>query len=46
MTQMIPPGWYPDPGQTAGGPPTERWWDGNVWTDQVRAAGATAAYPT
>ncbi|MEV5976212.1 DUF2510 domain-containing protein [Streptomyces sp. NPDC052114] len=46
MTQMIPPGWYPDPGQAAGGPPTERWWDGNVWTDQVRAAGATAAYPT
>ncbi|MEU6121197.1 DUF2510 domain-containing protein [Streptomyces sp. NPDC047123] len=46
MTQMTPPGWYPDPGQTAGGPPTERWWDGNVWTDQVRAAAGTAAYPT
>ena len=30
MTQMTPPGWYPDPGQTAGGPPTERWWDGTV----------------
>ncbi|MFE0170847.1 DUF2510 domain-containing protein [Streptomyces sp. NPDC059002] len=44
MTQMTPPGWYPDPGQTAGGPPTERWWDGSVWTDQVRAAGG-AAYP-
>ncbi|MEU1116645.1 DUF2510 domain-containing protein [Streptomyces sp. NPDC005879] len=46
MTQMTPPGWYPDPGQTAGGPPTERWWDGTVWTDQVRAAASTAAHPT
>ncbi|MFF8641435.1 DUF2510 domain-containing protein [Streptomyces sp. NPDC015345] len=46
MTQMTPPGWYPDPGQAAGGPPTERWWDGNVWTDQVRAAAGTHAYPT
>ncbi|WP_030785993.1 DUF2510 domain-containing protein [Streptomyces sp. NRRL S-920] len=45
MTQMTPPGWYPDPGHTPGGPPTERWWDGNVWTDQVRAAG-THTYPT
>ncbi|WAL99073.1 DUF2510 domain-containing protein [Streptomyces sp. Je 1-369] len=45
MTQMTPPGWYPDPGRTAGGPPTERWWDGTVWTDQVRAAG-TAPDPT
>ncbi|MFJ2768615.1 DUF2510 domain-containing protein [Streptomyces sp. NPDC087300] len=43
MTQMTPPGWYPDPGQTAGGPPTERWWDGSVWTDQVRAAGGATA---
>ncbi|MGA4845485.1 DUF2510 domain-containing protein [Streptomyces sp. G5(2025)] len=46
MTQMTPPGWYPDPGQAAGGPPTERWWDGNVWTDQVRAAQGTHAFPT
>ncbi|MEU4799943.1 DUF2510 domain-containing protein [Streptomyces sp. NPDC023327] len=46
MTQMTPPGWYPDPGQTAGGPPTERWWDGNVWTEQVRAAQNAHAYPT
>ncbi|MEV0122556.1 DUF2510 domain-containing protein [Streptomyces sp. NPDC050703] len=51
MTQMTPPGWYPDPGQAAGAPPTERWWDGNAWTDQVRAAGgaytqpATTAFP-
>ncbi|MEV0116746.1 DUF2510 domain-containing protein [Streptomyces sp. NPDC050844] len=40
MTQVTPPGWYPDPGQSADGPRTERWWDGNVWTDQVRAVGA------
>ncbi|MEU5778304.1 DUF2510 domain-containing protein [Streptomyces venezuelae] len=46
MTQMTPPGWYPDPGRTADGPPTERWWDGTVWTDQVRAAAGTAADPT
>ncbi|MBM7172454.1 DUF2510 domain-containing protein [Streptomyces sp. G44] len=46
MTQMTPPGWYPDPGQAAGGPPTERWWDGNVWTDQVRAAQSAHAHPT
>ncbi|QES44915.1 hypothetical protein DEJ49_31465 [Streptomyces venezuelae] len=46
MTQMTPPGWYPDPGRTADGPPTERWWDGTVWTDQVRAAAGTAAHPT
>ncbi|WP_306337104.1 DUF2510 domain-containing protein [Streptomyces sp. KL118A] len=46
MTQMTPPGWYPDPGRTADGPPTERWWDGTAWTDQVRAAGGTAAHPT
>ncbi|MEU6819965.1 DUF2510 domain-containing protein [Streptomyces atriruber] len=46
MTQMTPPGWYPDPGRTADGPPTERWWDGTAWTDQVRAVGGTAAHPT
>ncbi|MET8223707.1 DUF2510 domain-containing protein [Streptomyces sp. NPDC004082] len=50
MTQATPPGWYPDPGQTSDGPPTERWWDGNAWTDQTRAAGSAAhwgppAYP-
>jgi hypothetical protein len=42
MTQVTPPGWYPDPGQTTDGPRTERWWDGNVWTDQVRAVGSAA----
>ncbi|RVU28884.1 DUF2510 domain-containing protein [Streptomyces antnestii] len=47
MTQVTPPGWYPDPGQQPQGPRTERWWDGSVWTDQTRAAGAGAApaYP-
>ncbi|MFC8124299.1 DUF2510 domain-containing protein [Streptomyces sp. NPDC057302] len=43
MTQVTPPGWYPDPGQTTDGPRTERWWDGNVWTDQVRAVGSATA---
>lgn len=43
MTQVTPPGWYPDPGRKSDGPPTERWWDGKAWTDQVRAAGAAAA---
>ncbi|MFH8489153.1 DUF2510 domain-containing protein [Streptomyces longisporoflavus] len=44
MTQVTPPGWYPDPGQTNDGPRTERWWDGNVWTDQVRAVGSAAGW--
>ncbi|MFI6208196.1 DUF2510 domain-containing protein [Streptomyces sp. NPDC051041] len=44
MTQVTPPGWYPDPGQTSDGPPTERWWDGKAWTDQVRPAGSAAAW--
>ncbi|MFF9902180.1 DUF2510 domain-containing protein [Streptomyces olivaceus] len=37
MTQATPPGWYPDPGQKQDGPATERWWDGEAWTDQVRS---------
>jgi len=45
MTQETPPGWYPDPGQTSYGPPTERWWDGNAWTDQTRPVGAAAWGP-
>jgi hypothetical protein len=44
MTQVTPPGWYPDPGQTSDGPPTERWWDGKAWTDQIRPAGSAAAW--
>ncbi|MFF9044687.1 DUF2510 domain-containing protein [Streptomyces parvulus] len=44
MTQVTPPGWYPDPGQKQDGPATERWWDGKAWTDQVRPAGQDAAW--
>ncbi|MGC9537258.1 DUF2510 domain-containing protein [Streptomyces sp. UG1] len=40
MTQVTPPGWYPDPGRKSDGPPTERWWDGEAWTDQVRPVGS------
>ncbi|ULR54738.1 DUF2510 domain-containing protein [Streptomyces deccanensis] len=43
MTQVTPPGWYPDPGQTSDAPATERWWDGKAWTDQVRPVGSAAA---
>ncbi|MDI9830078.1 DUF2510 domain-containing protein [Streptomyces sp. KAU_LT] len=42
MTQVTPPGWYPDPGRHSDGPPTERWWDGSAWTDQVRPTGTGA----
>ncbi|MFH8799076.1 DUF2510 domain-containing protein [Streptomyces sp. NPDC017936] len=44
MTQVTPPGWYPDPGQTSDGPATERWWDGKAWTDRTRPAGTAAAW--
>ncbi|MFB7240905.1 hypothetical protein CW362_22105 [Streptomyces populi] len=44
MTQVTPPGWYPDPGQTSDAPTTERWWDGKAWTDQVRPVGSAAAW--
>ncbi|MER5218387.1 DUF2510 domain-containing protein [Streptomyces sp. NPDC002838] len=44
MTQVTPPGWYPDPGQTSDAPPTERWWDGKAWTDRTRPAGSAAAW--
>ncbi|MEZ3178646.1 DUF2510 domain-containing protein [Streptomyces pimonensis] len=44
MTQVTPPGWYPDPGQTNEGPATERWWDGRAWTEQVRPVGPAAAW--
>ncbi|MFE0060920.1 DUF2510 domain-containing protein, partial [Streptomyces sp. NPDC059003] len=45
MTHATPPGWYPDPGQAPGAPPSERWWDGNTWTDHVRAPGG-GGFPT
>ncbi|WP_037673315.1 DUF2510 domain-containing protein [Streptomyces griseus] len=44
MTQVTPPGWYPDPGQTNDAPATERWWDGRAWTDQTRIAGSPASW--
>ncbi|MGI5516524.1 DUF2510 domain-containing protein [Streptomyces sp. CA-106131] len=44
MTQVTPPGWYPDPGQTSDGPATERWWDGGAWTDRIRPAEPAAAW--
>ncbi|MFC9842011.1 DUF2510 domain-containing protein [Streptomyces sp. NPDC060223] len=44
MTQVTPPGWYPDPGQTDDSPATERWWDGETWTDQTRPVGSAAAW--
>ncbi|MGW0823397.1 DUF2510 domain-containing protein [Streptomyces sp. NPDC002845] len=44
MTQVTPPGWYPDPGQTSDGPATERWWDGKAWTDQIRPVGSADAW--
>ncbi|MFI5684164.1 DUF2510 domain-containing protein [Streptomyces sp. NPDC051636] len=44
MTQVTPPGWYPDPGQTSDGPATERWWDGKAWTGQTRPAGSAAVW--
>ncbi|MDQ0994096.1 DUF2510 domain-containing protein [Streptomyces sp. V3I7] len=42
MTQVTPPGWYPDPGQTKDAPPTERWWDGSAWTGRTRPVQAVA----
>ncbi|WP_405828932.1 DUF2510 domain-containing protein [Streptomyces sp. NBC_01176] len=44
MTQVTPPGWYPDPGQTSDSPATERWWDGRAWTEQTRPLGSGAAW--
>ncbi len=42
MTQVTPPGWYPDPGQKQDGPPTERWWDGTAWTARIRRTAPSA----
>ncbi|MER7925339.1 MULTISPECIES: DUF2510 domain-containing protein [unclassified Streptomyces] len=44
MTQVTPPGWYPDPGQTNDGPAAERWWDGKAWTDRTRPAGSAGEW--
>ncbi|WP_446049025.1 DUF2510 domain-containing protein, partial [Streptomyces albidoflavus] len=43
MTQVTPPGWYPDPGHEGDGPRQERWWDGGRWTDSLRPAGGPGA---
>ncbi|OON81801.1 DUF2510 domain-containing protein [Streptomyces tsukubensis] len=45
MTQVTPPGWYPDPGHTGEGPRSERWWDGNVWTERTRPTPPTGFGP-
>lgn len=36
-----PPGWYPDPTQ----PQTQRFWDGNEWTEQRAPLGTTSPSP-
>lgn len=38
-TTLPTPGWYPDPASPVDG---ERWWDGQGWTDAVRAASTVA----
>ncbi|MEV6104116.1 DUF2510 domain-containing protein [Streptomyces sp. NPDC051940] len=38
MSDTSPSGWYPDPQRSADDPPRERRWDGEAWTDEVRAA--------
>lgn len=40
MSTRTPPGWYPEPGHTGFGPASERWWDGEAWTEHTRAAAA------
>lgn len=37
-----PQGWYPDP---QGPPGQQRWWDGSLWTEHVRAAGHAVHAP-
>ncbi|MFE9252603.1 DUF2510 domain-containing protein [Streptomyces sp. NPDC007088] len=44
MTQVTPPGWYPDPGHIGEGPRAERWWDGSAWTGQTRAQAPAPGY--
>ncbi|MDQ0275745.1 hypothetical protein QO003_000048 [Arthrobacter silviterrae] len=38
----IPAGWYPE----SSGSMTERWWDGNQWTEQTRPAATPPPPPT
>lgn len=38
---LVPPGWFPDPSS----PAHLRWWDGTVWTTDVRQSPATPAQP-
>ncbi len=40
-TGQAPPGWYADTTQ----PGTERWWDGQAWTDHVRPAAVAPPPP-
>ena len=35
MVEGRQPGWYADPSN----PASERYWDGNAWTDQIRGSG-------
>ncbi|GJF34649.1 hypothetical protein KNE206_73490 [Kitasatospora sp. NE20-6] len=42
MSTSTPPGWYPVPEPGPGGAAQERWWDGSVWTAEVRSAGPAA----
>jgi hypothetical protein len=38
VSTRTPPGWYPDPGHAGFGPAPERWWDGEAWSEHIRAA--------
>ena len=42
ISGSIPAGWYPDPAGGAG----KRWWDGSVWTANVKEPEAAPPMPT
>jgi hypothetical protein len=42
MSEQIPADWYPDPDD---GGISERWWDGNDWTEQARPAARPSPRP-